>query len=53
MKIKTLEILWLANGSTRNSDDDQLQLFYGKNEAGKSTLQSFITSMLLGFSQAK
>lgn len=29
--------------------DEQLQIFYGPNESGKSTLQSFIRSILFGF----
>ena len=47
MKIKTLEIYGYGKWVNQKFElGDQLQLFYGKNEAGKSTLQSFIRSML-------
>ena len=50
MKIKTLEIYGYGKWVNQKFElGDQLQLFYGKNEAGKSTLQSFIRSMLFGF----
>lgn len=50
MKIKILDIYgygkWVKTTFQLN---DQLQVFYGPNEAGKSTLQSFIRSILFGF----
>ena len=50
MKIKTLDIYgygkWVNQSFDIHSD---LQLFYGKNESGKSTIQSFIRSILFGF----
>ena len=50
MKIKQLDIYGYGKWVNQSFKvDDQLQLFYGQNEAGKSTLQSFIRSMLFGF----
>ncbi|MDO4432552.1 MAG: AAA family ATPase [Aerococcaceae bacterium] len=50
MKIKQLDIYGYGKWVNQQFDvDDALQLFYGRNEAGKSTLQSFIRSMLFGF----
>lgn len=50
MKIKTLDIYGYGKWVNQKFDiDDGLQLFYGQNEAGKSTLQSFIRSILFGF----
>ncbi|WP_124059401.1 ATP-binding protein [Vaginisenegalia massiliensis] len=50
MKIKTLDIYGYGKWVNQRFElKDQLQLFYGQNEAGKSTLQSFIRSMLFGF----
>ena len=50
MKIKQLDIYGYGKWVNQRFDvDDNLQLFYGQNEAGKSTLQSFIRSMLFGF----
>ncbi|MCW6676267.1 AAA family ATPase [Aerococcaceae bacterium NML180378] len=50
MKIKQLDIYGYGKWVNQRFEiDDKLQLFYGQNEAGKSTLQSFIRSMLFGF----
>lgn len=50
MKIKKLDIYGYGKWVDQQFDiHDNLQLFYGQNEAGKSTLQSFIRSMLFGF----
>jgi len=50
MRIKQLEIYgygkWIDTTFTLADD---LQLFYGANEAGKSTLMSFVHSILFGF----
>jgi len=50
MRIKRLEIYgygkWVDQSFELNED---IQLFYGTNEAGKSTLMSFIHSILFGF----
>lgn len=50
MKIKELSIYgygkWVDQSFPLSSD---LHVFYGENEAGKSTLQSFIQSVLFGF----
>lgn len=50
MKIKTIEIYgygkWI---DTTFQVDDSFQIFYGGNESGKTTLMSFIHSMLFGF----
>ena len=50
MKIKTLDIYGYGKWVNQKFEiEDGLQLFYGQNEAGKSTLQSFIRSILFGF----
>lgn len=50
MKIKMLDIYGYGKWVNQKFDiQDELQLFYGQNEAGKSTLQSFIRSILFGF----
>ena len=50
MKIKTLDIYGYGKWVHQTFDLDQnLQVFYGPNEIGKSTLQSFIKSILFGF----
>lgn len=50
MEIKFLEIYgygkWIDDGFELNPD---LHIFYGKNEAGKTTLMSYIHSILFGF----
>ncbi|MBG9981707.1 AAA family ATPase [Aerococcaceae bacterium DSM 111020] len=50
MKIKRLEIYgygkWVQQSFELN---DQMQILYGPNESGKSTIQSFIRSILFGF----
>ncbi len=54
MRIKELTIYGFGKfHDTRLTFDKQLQLLYGPNEAGKSTLVAFITSMLFGFATAK
>lgn len=50
MKIKTLDIYGYGRWINQQFDVNQdIQLFYGRNESGKSTLQSFIRSILFGF----
>lgn len=50
MKIKKLDIYGYGKWVDKSFEiDEKLQLFYGPNEAGKSTLQSFIRSILFGF----
>lgn len=50
MKIKRLEIYGYGKWVNQSFDiDSQLQIFYGPNETGKSTIQSFIKSILFGF----
>lgn len=54
MKIKKIEIYGFGKWNNVEFDlDERLQLFFGKNEAGKSTLRQFIISILFGFSDAK
>ncbi len=50
MKIKKMSINGFGRFiNTEISVSDGLNLIYGENEAGKSTLQSFIKAMLFGF----
>ncbi|MGX7419168.1 AAA family ATPase [Carnobacterium gallinarum] len=50
MKIKTIEIYGYGKWVNQTFDlAEGMQIFYGKNEAGKSTLMSFIHSILFGF----
>lgn len=50
MKIKKLSIYGYGKWIDRSfSLSPNLHVFYGENEAGKSTLQSFIQSVLFGF----
>ena len=54
MKIRKIEIYGYGKWVNRTFDDVQdLQVFHGKNEAGKSTLSSFINSVLFGFPNAR
>lgn len=50
LKIKSIEIYGYGKWVDHKIDDiNDLQLFYGKNEAGKTTIMSFIHSILFGF----
>lgn len=50
MKIKEIEIYGYGKWVDRKfTGIDQLQIYYGQNEAGKTTLMSFIHSILFGF----
>lgn len=50
MKIKILDIYGYGKWVHQSFDlDASLQVFYGPNEIGKSTIQSFIKSILFGF----
>lgn len=50
MKIKTLDIFGYGRWINQTFEvNESIQLFYGRNETGKSTLQSFIRSILFGF----
>lgn len=50
MKLKQLHIYGYGRLNDFKVDDlSDLQLFYGENEAGKSTIMSFIHSILFGF----
>jgi uncharacterized protein YhaN len=54
MKIKTIEIYGFGKWNNVTFDLEQkLQIFYGLNEAGKSTLRQFIYSVLFGFAGAR
>ena len=54
MKIRKIEIYGYGKWVNRTFDGVQdLQVFHGKNEAGKSTLSSFINSILFGFPSAR
>lgn len=54
MKIRKIEIYGYGKWVNRTFEDVQdLQVFHGKNEAGKSTLSSFINSILFGFPSAR
>ena len=50
MKIRELDIYGYGKWINQRFElDDHLQVITGQNEAGKSTLQSFIRSILFGF----
>ncbi|MBG9987681.1 AAA family ATPase [Aerococcaceae bacterium DSM 111176] len=50
MKIKQIEIYGYGKWVDQTFDIDNVgQVFYGPNESGKSTIQSFIRSVLFGF----
>lgn len=50
VKIKSLEVYGFGKWIDKKIDPlQQLQLFYGENEAGKTTLMAFIHSILFGF----
>lgn len=50
MKINKLEIYGYGKWVNQTFDfNDQMVVIYGQNEAGKSTIQSFIRSILFGF----
>ncbi|WP_148229438.1 ATP-binding protein [Carnobacterium sp. 17-4] len=50
LKIKSMEIYGYGKWVDHKIDDiTNLQVFYGENEAGKTTLMSFIHSILFGF----
>ncbi|AVI40364.1 ATP-binding protein [Bacillus pumilus] len=55
MKIRSLHIAHFGKFSNRtfHFSDDGFQLVYGLNESGKTTLKTFIESMLLGFPKNK
>lgn len=54
MRINQLTIYGFGKfHDTQVQFDAQLQVIYGPNEAGKTTLVAFITSMLFGFATAK
>jgi uncharacterized protein YhaN len=53
LKIQKIEIYGYGKWLNQTFDQLQdLQVFYGKNEAGKSTLSSFINSIFFGFPTA-
>ncbi|WP_034552900.1 ATP-binding protein [Carnobacterium funditum] len=50
MKIKSIEIYGFGKWIDKKIENiEQVQLFYGENEAGKTTLMAFIHSILFGF----
>ena len=50
MKIKQIDIYGYGKWVDQTFEiNDVLQVFYGPNESGKSTIQSFIRSILFGF----
>ncbi|KGH54332.1 ATP-binding protein [Oenococcus oeni] len=54
MEIKRIHISGFGKFSDFNLDfKNDLQVIYGQNEAGKSTLRQFITGILFGFAQNK
>ncbi|MGB3160761.1 MAG: AAA family ATPase [Carnobacterium sp.] len=50
LKIKSIEVYGFGKWVDKRIDNiGQMQLFYGDNEAGKTTLMAFIHSILFGF----
>ena len=53
MQIDKLKINQFGNLENKEIELDKFNIIYGKNEAGKSTLLSFIMSMFYGLSRLK
>ena len=53
MKINKIKINNFGNLSDKNIEFKKFNIIYGKNESGKSTLQSYITSALYGVQKTK
>lgn len=53
MKLKKLKINSYGNLENKEINFDKINIIYGKNESGKSTLLSFIKNMLYGISKNK
>lgn len=53
MKINKIKINNFGNLSNKNIEFKKFNIIYGKNESGKSTLQSYITSALYGIQKTK
>ena len=53
MKINKIKINNFGNLSDKNIEFKKFNIIYGKNESGKSTLQSYIVSALYGIQKTK
>ena len=53
MKLNKIKINSYGNLQNREFDLNKLNIIYGENEAGKSTLQNFIVSMFYGMDKKK
>ena len=53
MKINKIKINAFGNLKNKNIEFKKINIIYGKNESGKSTLQNFIINMLYGISKNK
>ena len=53
MKINKIKINAFGNLKNKNIELKKINIIYGKNESGKSTLQNFIINMLYGTSKNK
>lgn len=53
MKINKIKINAFGNLKDKNIELKKINIIYGKNESGKSTLQNFIINMLYGISKNK
>ena len=53
MKINKIKINAFGNLKNKNIELKKINIIYGKNESGKSTLQKFIINMLYGISKNK
>ena len=53
MKINKIKINAFGNLKNKNMELKKINIIYGKNESGKSTLQNFIINMLYGISKNK
>lgn len=53
MKINKIKINAFGNLKNKNIELKKINIIYGKNESGKSTLQNFIINMLYGISKNK
>ena len=53
MKINSLKLNSYGNLNNKDIEFDKVNIVYGKNESGKTTLLSFIQNIIFGISKTK